>query len=104
LVELESKSWAEQVTMFAEAEVVLAPHGAALANIAFCNPGALIAEINSRAGYRDFYLQLAAAARLRYRWVSARPRVTADSSSLRAAENEDMVVDIKSLEELLARF
>lgn len=101
-VELESKSWAQQVAMFAEAEVVLAPHGAALANIAFCNPGTLIAEINTRAGYRDFYLQLAASARLRYRWVEARPRVASDSSSVRATENEDMIVDIRSLEELLA--
>ncbi len=103
VVELESKSWLEQVSMFGEAEVVLAPHGAALANIAFCNPGTLIAEINTRAGYRDFYLQLAASARLSYSWVEAKPRVAANSSSRRATENEDMTVDVNTLEEMLAR-
>jgi capsular polysaccharide biosynthesis protein len=100
-VELETRSWAEQVAMFAEAEVILAPHGAALANIAFCKPGAVVAEINTRAGYRDFYLQLAASAGLRYHLVEAQPRISAEASSIRAAENEDMIVDKNSLQNFL---
>lgn len=100
-VTLESHSWAEQVSMFAEAEVVLAPHGAALANIAFCKPGAVLVEINTRAGYRDFYLQLAASAGLRYHFIQAQPRVTAGAGSQRATENEDMMVAPLVLQELV---
>jgi capsular polysaccharide biosynthesis protein len=99
-VELESCSWSDQVAMFAAAEVVLAPHGAALANITFCQPGAVLAEVNTRAGYRDYYLHLAASAGIRYRFIEAQPRV-APSSSIRATENEDMIVDLGAVEDLL---
>ncbi len=101
IVELESKSWDEQVAMFSSAEVVLAPHGAALANIAFSQPGALVAEIGTKSGYRDFYLQLATSAQLRYRFVEARPRIQMDEASFRPPENEDMIVDIALLREFL---
>jgi capsular polysaccharide biosynthesis protein len=99
-VELESCSWTDQVAMFSGAEVVLAPHGAALANTVFCQPGALLAEINTRVGYRDYYLHLAAASGVRYRFIEAQPRVTT-SSPIRATENEDMIVDLNVLQDLL---
>jgi capsular polysaccharide biosynthesis protein len=101
IVELEFKSWNEQVSMFAGAEVVLAPHGAALANIVFCHPGALVAEIGTRAGYKDFYLQLAASAELRYQFIEARPRIEAGEASLRPHENEDMIVEVALLRKFL---
>lgn len=37
--------FAEQVRLFREAEVVVAPHGAGLANIVFCNPDTAIIEL-----------------------------------------------------------
>jgi hypothetical protein len=101
LLELESMTWNEQVAIFAQAEVVLAPHGAALANIAFCEPGSLIAEIGTCTGYKDFYLHLAASAQLRYRFIEARPRVDAKTDSLRAIENEDMIVDLAAVQQFL---
>jgi hypothetical protein len=101
LLELESMTWDEQIAIFARAEVVLAPHGAALANIAFCEPGSMIAEIGTRAGYKDFYLCLAASAQLRYRFIEARPRVDAKIDSLRAIENEDMIVDLAAVRQFL---
>jgi capsular polysaccharide biosynthesis protein len=100
VIDLESHSWEEQVEMFANAEVVLAPHGAALANIAFCRPRTLVTEISTRAGYKDFYLRLAASASLRYRVLEVEPRIATNGSTLRAAENEDMIVD----EDVLRRF
>lgn len=99
VVELESLSWTEQVQMFSEAESILAPHGAALANIAFCKRDASVVEISTRAGYKDFYRQLAASAALRYRVLEAAP-LAANGSKRRAVENEDMIVD----ECALARF
>ncbi len=93
VVELESLSWKEQVQLFSRAESILAPHGAALANIVFCKPDTLVMEISTRAGYKDFYRRLAASARLRYRVLEARPRVAANGSNHRALENEDMTVN-----------
>jgi capsular polysaccharide biosynthesis protein len=101
LIEVEALSWPEQVALFREAEVILAPHGAALANAAFCQPGTFIAEIGTRAGYKEFYLQLAASAKLRYRFVEATPDVPARASSQRAIENEDMIVDLKTVRDFL---
>jgi capsular polysaccharide biosynthesis protein len=66
-VELETLTLAQQVDLFAKADVVLAEHGAGLANIAFMRPGAQVIEafpepINSRAVYR----YLASHCRLNY--------------------------------------
>ena len=38
-------SVADQIRTFAEADVIVAPHGAALANLVFCSPGATLIEI-----------------------------------------------------------
>jgi Glycosyltransferase 61 len=101
-LEVEALSWPEQVALFSQAEVILAPHGAALANAAFCKPGTLIAEIGTRAGYKEFYLRLAASAGLRYRFIEATPAISAPSSSQRAVENEDMIVDPKTVRDFVS--
>ncbi len=44
-VSLESLSVLEQVALLSTAKIVIAPHGAGLANIVFCNPGTKIIEI-----------------------------------------------------------
>ncbi len=97
LVDLESHPWLEQVRLFANAEVILAPHGAGLANIAFCKPGTVITEISTRAGFREYFLRLASSGSLRHRLIEAKPRVQAKASSLRAVENEDMMLDEEKL-------
>jgi capsular polysaccharide biosynthesis protein len=103
LVELESVSWGEQIKLFSNADVVLAPHGAALANIVFCRPKTLVAEIGTRSGYLEFYWSLASSAALDYQFLEARPRVEPGADSRRAVENEDMIVDRKALAEFLGR-
>jgi capsular polysaccharide biosynthesis protein len=102
LIEIESLSWPEQVALFSNAQVILAPHGAALANAAFCEPETLIAEIATRAGYKEFYLRLAASTGLRYRFVEAAQRVVPRGSSKRAVENEDMIVDPKTVRDFVS--
>lgn len=100
-IELEALPWPEQVALFSNAEIVLAPHGAALANIVFCAPNAFVAEIATRAGYKEFYLRLAASAALRYRFVEATPETVAPGSLHRAVENDDMIVDLEMVRALL---
>ncbi len=46
-VELETLPLAEQVALFAQAKVIVAPHGAGLTNIVFCQPGTQIVELTS---------------------------------------------------------
>jgi capsular polysaccharide biosynthesis protein len=101
ILELEDLAWEEQLRTFAGAEVIIAPHGAALANAAFCRSGTHLAEICTRAGYRDWYLRLAAAAGLKYHCLEATPRSTA-AASPRAHENDDMCVSRERMEQFLS--
>ncbi len=51
-VALERLPFAQQVALFADADMVIAPHGAGLANIAFCKPGTIVVELGHD-GMRD---------------------------------------------------
>jgi capsular polysaccharide biosynthesis protein len=44
-VTLESMSVIQQVALFTQAEVVIAPHGSGLTNILFCQPGTKVIEL-----------------------------------------------------------
>ena len=48
---LESMSFLEQVNLFSKAKVIISPHGAALTNLIFCNPGVKVIEIFSPTYY-----------------------------------------------------
>lgn len=101
IIELESLPWPEQVRLFSNAEILLAPHGAGFASIVFCKPNTVVTEIVTRAGYLDFYLHLAASAGLRYHFLEAHPRVSGRPGSVRALENEDMILDERVLQRFL---
>lgn len=51
-VEAENLSLAEQIALFRDAKVVIAQHGAGLANIQFCQPGTRVIELNTRSMLR----------------------------------------------------
>ena len=46
IVDTATMSFSEQVAMFQGAEFIIGPHGAGLANMLFCSPGAKVIEIN----------------------------------------------------------
>jgi len=97
ILEAEALSFREQVDLFANASVIVAPHGAALANIVFCQPGTRVLEISTRAGYRDWYWQLAAVAGLSYEVLEAQPTRSVSGPN----ENADMIVSREGLARLL---
>jgi capsular polysaccharide biosynthesis protein len=99
MLELEALPWREQVRLFSHADVILAPHGAALANAAFCRPGTLIAEIAARDSLKC-YLRLASSASLPYRLIEGTPETKTDKA-FRARENEDLTVDEDAIRDLL---
>jgi capsular polysaccharide biosynthesis protein len=101
MIELELRPWLEQVRLFSNAEVILSPHGAALANTAFCRPGTLIAELATRGSFKC-YLRLASSAALHYRLIEATPEIQTDRA-IRARENEDMTVDLDEIRSFLEK-
>jgi hypothetical protein len=54
-VSLAHLGFREQVALFAAAELIVAPHGAGLSNIAFCRPGARIVELAGGAQFWPVY-------------------------------------------------
>ena len=77
--------------------MIVAPHGAALANIVFCKPGTRVVEISTRSGYRDWYWQLAAVAGLSYKVMEAQRWGFFSGPD----ENADMIVSRENFELLL---
>lgn len=66
-IRLEEKTIQEQVNLFHNAEVIIAPHGAGLANLAFCQPNTKVIELFSPQYVLMTYRQLAA--RLELPWL-----------------------------------
>jgi capsular polysaccharide biosynthesis protein len=61
-----SLSVSEQIRVFTEASHIIAPHGAGLANIVFCQPGTALCELHMDAYVHQAYRCLAALRGLRY--------------------------------------
>lgn len=93
-------SVADQMRAFATAEVIVAPHGAALANLVFASPGATVIELFP-AGclLPDFWRLACGVPGLRYRYLSTagpRPRRGRQTTIVR-----DIRVDLAGLTRLL---
>jgi hypothetical protein len=54
-VYLEGMSVADQILLFQRAEFVISPHGAALANLIFCEPGTKVIEFMPAADMRPHF-------------------------------------------------
>lgn len=63
---LSTMSLDEQIELFASSSYVIAPHGAGLANMVFCEPGTCILELFHPGFVQDCYWQIASALGLRY--------------------------------------
>jgi capsular polysaccharide biosynthesis protein len=66
---MDGRSVAEQAELFAGAEVVVSPHGAALANTVFCRPGTTVIELLGRNTVRTCFARLAWRRELDYEMV-----------------------------------
>lgn len=71
-VHVEELSWPQQIAAFRDAKVIVAPHGAALANCVFCAGGTKVVEIFNRSYVNGCYWRLASVQGLDYRAVVAR--------------------------------
>lgn len=66
VVYLENTPVLQQIAWFACAKTVIAVHGAAMANLAFCQPGCKVIEIVSPLFWNHTYLDIASILSLRY--------------------------------------
>jgi capsular polysaccharide biosynthesis protein len=92
---LEAMSWREQVAAFAAARVVVAPHGAGLANVVFCREGTRVVEFFNRSYVNPCFERWARAARLDYRAVV--PAGEEPVGTERRANREDIAADIAAM-------
>ena len=73
-VDPESMSLMDQVRLFRAADVIVAPHGAALTNLGFCRPGTQVLELLMDAYCNWCFRNLAGLMQLRYDCVLGRAR------------------------------
>lgn len=100
---LEEMSVLEQVAVFANAEVIVAPHGSGLTNLAFCSPNTKVIELFSPNYIRTDYWMISQQLQLQHYYVIGQGF---DCLSLRNlmyqnALTEDIFVNISSLKLIL---
>jgi capsular polysaccharide biosynthesis protein len=97
VVQPETLSFAEQVRLFSQAELVLGCHGAGMTNSVFARPGARIIEL-FQPGYINLSMyRLVRSAGMRYRYLVGRA-----AGPRRRGKDRDIVVDTVQLVSLLA--
>lgn len=106
-VTLDGKSVHEQMQLFQESGFIVAPHGAGLTNIVYCEPGSTVFEF-----FGDFvqpcFRSLAALAQLHYAHLST-SKVVTEAGTLEKSlhkskvQRQDQWVDIEELERMLER-
>ena len=91
---------AEQIRAFAEAEWIVAPHGAALANLAFSSPGASVVELFAPDYVQGCYWKLAdCVPGLGYRYLVGDGR--APRSGQMNGVMSDITIDVSAIERAL---
>lgn len=94
-IRLEEMPLVDQIQLFQQAEIIVAPHGAGLANMVFSPPGATVVEIGTVHRPLPYFQRLSAVCGHQFAWFVAQ--------SERVSEDEaNMKVDVRQLETDLA--
>jgi hypothetical protein len=98
---------AEQAVLFAEASIVVGPHGGGLTNVVFCAPGTVVVELLSPLGQTLCFWTLANTAGLRYEPLFGRRTPGLAATDRRAVQWRDIDVDcgelVRHLDRLLEK-
>ncbi|TAD93209.1 MAG: glycosyltransferase family 61 protein [Bacteroidetes bacterium] len=95
---MDSLSMLEQMRIFQQAEVIIAPHGAALTNLFFAKPHTKVLEILPETYHDHTTYHIAAYSHCDYYYMRA--KITPNQASV-APEYQDMWIDVAVLEECL---
>lgn len=99
---LESMPFSEQVATLAAAQVIVAPHGGGLTNLAFCRPGTKVVEIFSPDYINGCYWLLGHQVGIEYYYFLGETLEAKETdSSEQNRGDRDIWVDLPSLLELL---
>jgi hypothetical protein len=90
-------TFAEQVNLFRQVEAIVSPHGAGLANVAFCAPGTKVIELFAEQFIREAYWVQCSVMGLDYTYLRGKPCNSANLNKFK----EDILVDLKKLENQL---
>lgn len=107
-VTLSELSVREQAALLAEAAVVVAPHGAGLTNLVFCQPGTKVLEIFPKNYSQPYYWALAGQCQLNHQYLISRsvteyaPAATQAEPEYLFNDLEDLVIHLDDLSKALA--
>lgn len=96
-----SMSFTEQIAALSAAGMVVALHGAALANIIFCRPETFILELRSREQAPEHYAEVAKTCQLHFDSISLRPERI--NKKKHRANKANLLLSEESIESLLAK-
>ncbi|MGJ5673896.1 MAG: glycosyltransferase family 61 protein [Nostochopsis sp.] len=97
---LETLSVAEQIELMAMAEVVVAPHGAGLSNIVFCQPGTKVIELLSPKAVNFMYWSLSNQVDLDYYYLLGEGEIPPEPIDP-YANNDNILINLNSLFQVL---
>ncbi|WP_413161390.1 tetratricopeptide repeat protein [Capilliphycus salinus ALCB114379] len=102
-VELESLSVEEQVTLFANAEIILSPHGSGLTNLMFCSPGTTVIELVSPHYIRHYFWVISQQLKLQHYYLKGEEFSCYPVRQLMYPNplTEDILISLKSLENVM---
>jgi tetratricopeptide (TPR) repeat protein/capsular polysaccharide biosynthesis protein len=100
---LESLPLDEQIALFANAKVIVAPHGSGLTNLIFCQPQTQVIELVSGNYIRHYFSAIGQSLKLDYSSLEGKSFVGDTLRSLLYPKSliEDLFVDIKGLKTML---
>lgn len=99
-VELGALSFAEQVSLFASAKVIVAPHGAGLANLVFCKKGTSVIELFAEDYVIPLYYDLANKVELNYNYLICES--DAKANNVKQGMRLNILVDLKKIKVTLS--
>ena len=103
ILTMEDLTMQDQISAFRSAEIIVAPHGAGLANLCFCRPGTKILEITTPYRVLSLFTRLANAAELEFHLHLAKPLGKQWLRGDTAVGDSNILVDIGDFERTLAR-
>lgn len=102
ILSLEDMTLQDQIAAFRSAEIIVAPHGAGLANLCFCRPGTKVLEITTPFRVLNLFTRLANVAELEFHLHLAQPTGKRWLRGDTAVGDSNILVDIEEFERALA--
>ncbi|NEQ76619.1 MAG: tetratricopeptide repeat protein [Okeania sp. SIO2C9] len=104
-IELETLSVVEQVALFANAKVIVSPHGSGLTNIMFCTPETTVIELVSPNYIKHYYWAIAQKLGLKYYYLVGEEFTYYPIRQIMYPNSltEDIIINLSKLEKMLSQ-